>query len=271
MPFTVSHAAIVLPFKQLCPRWFSLSGLMAGAVAPDLLYFLMMQTEYRGVSHSWIGLFVFCLPAGMLFAFCFHRFFKYHAIYNLPRPFDIRLSGLAEQRFQIGSFNGWMKLAGSVLLGALTHFLWDSFTHHTGEMARMLPVLTESFTVWGISRPLCRWLQHASTIAGAVALLVYVLKGYLSPPPAVTRVVRSSGRKLLFWVVGGLAATLFASLVVYCFSIVNDLRLVEGHYGHSVLTSFGLAGWAGFYYYVCIYTVVVRYRRKRGKAAPDST
>lgn len=264
MPFTVSHAAIVLPFKQLCPRWFSLSGLMAGALAPDLLYFLTMQTEYRGVSHSWLGLFVFCLPAGMLFAYCFHKFFKYHAIYNLPRPFDIRLSGLAEQSFKIGSFNGWTKLAGSVLLGALTHFLWDSFTHSTGEMAQMFPILTRSFTLLSVTRPLCRWLQHASTIAGAVALLVYVLKGYLLPQPEVTHSVRSSGRKLLFWSVGGVVAALFASLVVYCFNIVYNLRLIEGHYGLSILTSFGLAGWAGFYYYVCIYSVVVRYRQKRG-------
>lgn len=271
MPFTISHAAIVLPFKQFCPRWFSLSGLMAGAMAPDLLYFLMMQTEDRGVSHSWLGLFLFCLPAGMLFAYCFHRFFKYHAIYNLPSPFDLRLSGLAEQRFQIGSFNGWMKLALSVLLGALTHFFWDSFTHPTGEMAQMFPILTESFTVGGYSRPLCRFLQHFSTITGTVILLLYVLKGYLLPPPAVTRSIRSSGSKLLFWLVGGVVATLFACLVVYSFDIMYDLHLGDGHYSHAVKTSFGLAGWAGFYYFVCIYTVVVRYRRKRGKAAPDST
>jgi hypothetical protein len=205
----------------------------------------------------------------MLFAYCFHRFFKYQAIYNLPRPFDTRLSGLAEQQFQIGHFNGWIKLAVSVLLGALTHFLWDSFTHQWGEIAQMFPILTKSFTVWGYSRPLCRFIQHVSTIAGAMVLLVYVLKGNLLPPPAVTQSVRSSGSKLLFWLVGGLVATFFACLVVYCFAIVYDLRLGEVHFSHSVRTSFGLAGWAGLFYYICIYTVVVRYRQKRGKAVQD--
>ena len=263
MPFTVSHAAIVLPFKQLCPRWFSLSGLMAGAMAPDLLYFLMMQTAYRGLSHSWPGLFVFCLPAGMLFAYCFHRFFKYHAIYNLPRPFDIRLSGLAEQQFHLSGLNCWMKLAVSVLIGALSHFFWDSLTHSTGEMAQMFPILAESFTVLGISRPLCRFLQHASTIAGAAVLLLYVLKGVLLPLPPATRSIRSPGCKFLFWLVGGVVATLFACLVVYCFDIVYGLPIGESYTSHSARTSFGLAGWAGFFYYVCIYTAVTRYRQSR--------
>ena len=156
-----------------------------------------------------------------------------------------------------------MKLAASVLLGALTHLFWDSFTHNTGVIAQIFPILTESFTVWGYSRPLCRFLQHFSTIAGAAVIIIYVLKGYLLPPPAITRSDRSSGAKFLFWLVGGVVATLFAGLVVYCFNIVYDLRLVVGHYGHSIMTSFGLGGWAGFFYYVCIYTVVLRYRQKR--------
>ena len=267
MPFTVSHTAIVLPLKQLFPRWFSLSGLMAGAMAPDLLYFLMMRTESRGISHSWLGLFVFCVPAGMLFAYCFHRFFKQYAIYNLPHPFDTRLSGLAEQRFQLSDFNSWMKLAVSVLIGALSHFFWDSLTHSIGEMAQMFPILTESFTILGISRPLCRFLQHASTIIGALVLLVYVLKGYLLPPPIVSRSVRSPGQKFLFWLVGGIVATLFACLVVFCFSIVYDFSLGDSQNSHFIRTSFGLAGWAGLYYYICIYTVAMRYRQKQATNA----
>jgi len=229
-------------------------------MSPDLLYFLMLQTQYRGFSHSWLGLLLFCLPAGMLFAYCFHRFFKYQAIYNLPRPFDIRLSGLAEQSFQIGSFGGWMKLALSVLLGTLTHFFWDSFTHPWGEMAQMFEVFSEVFTLWGIQRPLCRWLQHVSTIAGAVVMLRYVLKGCLLPPPAAMRPTRSSGSKLLFWLVGGVVATLFACLVVYCFDIVYDLQLRQGHNTISAMSSFGLAGWAGFFYYVCIYGILSKRR-----------
>lgn len=262
MPFTISHPAIVLPLKQLWPRWFSLSGLISGAMAPDLLYFLMLQTTYRGVSHSWLGLIVFCLPAGILFAYCFHRFFKYHAIYNLPRPFDIRLSGLADQRFRIDSFGGVAKLAVSVLIGALTHFLWDSFTHDTGEIAQIFPILKESFTVYGYSRPLCRFIQHFSTITGAIMMLIYFLKGTLLPPPTVDDSIRTGGSKFLFWLMGGVAAILFAGFVVLCFAIVSDLRLGAGTYSHSIKTSFGLAGWAGFFYFVCIYSVVSNYRRR---------
>lgn len=232
-------------------------------MSPDLLYFLIMQTTDRGFSHSWFGLAYFCLPAGMLFAYCFHRFFKYHAIVNLPRPFDSRLSGLAEQPFHLESFNSWLKLAVSVLVGALSHLFWDSFTHSTGVIAQMFPILTKSFTFWSVTRPLCRWLQHISTILGACVLLIYVLKGYLIPPSAETRPVRSPGDKVRFWLIGGVAAVLFACLVVYCFDLAYDLKMLEGHYGRSVITSFGLASWAGLYYYICIYTVNSNYRQKR--------
>ena len=122
MPFTVSHPAIILPLKHLKPNWFSLSGLMVGAMSPDLIYFLTTITFYRGISHSWFGLFIFCLPAGLLFAVMFHWLFKYHFIMNLPSPLDKNLSGLAVSRFFPRNIRDWSVLIFSVIIGALSHF-----------------------------------------------------------------------------------------------------------------------------------------------------
>ncbi len=261
MPFTVSHPAIVLPLKRWFPGWFSLTGLMSGAMAPDLVYFLTMTTQPRGISHSWLGLFVFCLPAGMLFAVCFHLLFKRPAIYNLPQPFDIKLSGLAETKYRLGR-GGWLKLAVSVLLGALSHFFWDSFTHRTGEIVQLFPILNRSYTVLGITRPLCRFIQHISTIAGGLTILITVYKGLLIPSPAVDHSLHTPGQKLRFWLLGGSVATLFAVIVVMIYYYLPDPALFTRFNSNVARTVFGLAGWAGFYYFVCIYSYLKPDARK---------
>jgi hypothetical protein len=261
MPFTVSHASAALPLKILQPRWFSLTGLMAGAMSPDLLYFLMAQTTYRGVSHSWLGLVIFCLPAGVAFSFAFHLLFKEPLINHLPWLLERRLSGLADHRFRVRSARAWIVLVSSVLIGALSHFFWDSLTHGTGEIAGMLPILNEQYTLFGFTRSLCRYLQHLSTIAGAVALLIYVIKGSYLPPPTIAQPRRRPLEKLRFWFGVVVAASAFACLVVYCFDRIYGLNVTSDVTQYAVVSGFGLAGWAGFFYYCCI--IGLRARRRK--------
>lgn len=261
MPFTLAHAAVVLPLKKLRPRWFSLTGLMAGAISPDLLYFLMLQTEFRGLSHSWSGLLLFCLPAGLAFSFAFHYFFKQPVIGNLPRPLEHRLSGLAEQRFRVRSLRAWVVLTASVLIGAISHFFWDSFTHNFGEVAQLFPVLNQSFTFLGITLSLCRFAQHSSTIIGIAVLGLALFKGRLIPPLTISRPTRTVRQKLGFWLVGGALATAFACFVVFFYDRLYDLHIADDHNHHSAMQSFGLAGWAGFFYYCCIQRLLISKRQ----------
>lgn len=254
MPFTTSHPAAVLPLKQFFPRYFSLTGLMAGAMAPDLLYFLLLDTRHRGVSHSWVGLFTFCLPAGILFSFAFHWLFKYHVIMNLPQPLDRFFSGLALKRFKIKSPRQWLILAVSILIGAISHFFWDSFTHTQGELARMLPFLIREITILGITRPICTFLQHLSTISGGALVLIYALKSNLMPGPAIEKSINDKKRKLLFWII----SVCFAAIFAICAMMLRDYS----QYGHdkflllaNLFKTFGLASWAGFFYFVCAYTL----------------
>jgi hypothetical protein len=259
MPFTISHPALVLPLKQLRPRWFSLSGLMAGAVAPDLIYFLTLTTAHRGISHSWSGLFIFCLPAGIAFAFAFHRLFKYHFISNLPRPMDRFLSGLAEKRFHIADWRGLFILACSVLIGALSHFFWDSMTHEQGEIARLIPFLLKKSVILGRTVPNYRIVQHLSTVFGILIILIYTLKSNLIPPASSNRSIRKPRQKLIFWIAGGLVALALACLAIRVYYGYNIFHIDRGFSSYPISTTFGLAGWAVFFYYVCIYTLVKKY------------
>ena len=259
MPFTTSHPAIVLPLKQIWPRWFSLTGLMAGAMAPDLIYFLILITTHRGISHSWTGLFIFCLPAGIVFSFAFHQLFKYHFISNLPRPLDQFLSGLAESKFRIAGWRGLMVLAYSVLVGALSHFFWDSMTHEHGEIVRRIPLLLEKSVILGITVPNYRIVQHLSTAFGALTILIYALKSNLIPPPKPNPTSRKPGEKSIFWIVGGIVAFIIACLAVWLYHGYSILQVDRRLLSYPVSTTFGLAGWAGLFYFVCIYTLVKKY------------
>lgn len=258
MPFTTSHPAAVLPLKKLWPRWFSLSGLIAGAMAPDLQYFLLADTTYRGISHSWLGLFVVCLPLGLAFSFAFHWLFKRSFIEHLPHPLDYALSGLAVTRFAPDSLRSWLILIGSVLVGTLSHFFWDSFTHFDGVLARQIPWLAEQSTLFGITRHNTRWVQHISSLVGAVGLVVGIWKWRLLPQPVEPGAGKSPGQKIAFWVMGSLSGLALACLAVWFYNSYYDWHLELGYNRTLAFMSFGLGSWAGFFWFVCGYSMVIR-------------
>lgn len=248
MPFTVSHPAIVLPLKSLWPRYFSLSGLFAGAMSPDLIYFLLCHTEMRGFSHSWTGLFIFCLPAGVAFVLAFHWLVKRELILNLPKPFDRWLSGLAESKFRVSGGGAWSALVGSVLIGALSHFFWDSFTHAGGEIVKMLPALNTDITFMGITRSYSRWIQHASTIVGGLAVLGYLAKSKFIPRPTLTFRSRSSKVKLSFWLFAATVAVIVTMAALLFYDEYYEYGIFDFRSPTMTTIIVGLGSWAGIFW-----------------------
>ena len=258
MPFTTSHPAIILPLKQLWPRWFSLTGLMAGAMSPDLIYFLMATTRYHWVSHSWLGLVFFCLPTGIIFAFAFHRWFKYHAIANLPAPLDRRFSGLAVSEFHVTGGRGWMVLVSSVLIGALSHLFWDSGTHAAGLTVRMIPFLNTRFTMFGAVWCTYEAAQHISSVVGGVAMIAFFLRSRFIQRPVSTFSPRSRGEKIRFWLGTGIAASVFAVAILVFFNHWRGWHIEAGSNIRPALKTLGLASWAGFFYAVSVFALAGR-------------
>jgi len=65
MPYTVSHAAVVLPFSRLLARWQLLSAAVIGATVPDFRVFLPWRMGHVE-THSAMSLLIFCLPVGVI-------------------------------------------------------------------------------------------------------------------------------------------------------------------------------------------------------------
>jgi hypothetical protein len=174
MPFTFSHPALILPLTYLPRRFYSFTGLVAGSLMPDFEYFFRLKLQSH-FSHTFMGLFAFNLPVGVLLAYIFHSLVRDALIDNLPDYFRKHLWQFKEQDWAAYFRKNWIVVIVSVLVGAASHIFWDSFTHEDTLFVRLVPVLLGEVTLAGINFPLYRVVQHVSTIIGG-ALLLYALK-----------------------------------------------------------------------------------------------
>ncbi|HUV30357.1 MAG TPA: DUF4184 family protein [Acidobacteriota bacterium] len=271
MPFTTAHPALVLPLKQLFPRYVSLTGLVAGAMAPDLLYFLCLTTDYRGVSHSWTGLLLFCLPAGLAFCFVFHWWFKGPFLRHFPAPLDRFFSGLADRRWLPTGRGQWLVLILSLTAGALSHFFWDSWTHADGVVAQSFPWLLEHLDFAGLHVRYTELTQHLSTLFGTILILWYIASGRLIPPAATRpQSARTPGQKVRFWLTGLACSVIlaFGAVWLHFGSLTLDPAALPGsfHLYHKL----GLGSWAGFFWAACAYTVAGRLIERTRSGAVSS-
>ncbi|MCL1920008.1 MAG: DUF4184 family protein [Kiritimatiellaeota bacterium] len=175
MPFTFSHPALVLPLAYLPRRWVSLTGLVIGSLTPDFEYFLRMRIR-SNYSHTADGLFWLDLPLGLLCAFIFHNIVRDPLLGNLPHFLKSRLSPLRPLDWNKHFRENGLAVAASILIGAASHILWDSFTHNHGFPAEMIPSLANRINLLGMRLPVFRILQHSSTIIGGLAIACAVYR-----------------------------------------------------------------------------------------------
>lgn len=175
MPFTFSHPAIILPLTYLPKRWFSLTGLIIGSLMPDFEYFLRMKIK-SDFSHTLEGVFLFDLPLGILTAFVFHNIVRNNLFDNLPDILKSRLVIFKDFNWNIYFKKNWLVVIISIVLGSLSHILWDSFTHDTGYFVQKIEILNQSVDLFDRQIPILKILQHSSTFFGAIAIVFALYK-----------------------------------------------------------------------------------------------
>ncbi|MFD9005995.1 DUF4184 family protein [Streptomyces sp. NPDC059582] len=193
MPFTLSHAAAVLPVVRtdgsgrgpLLP-----AVLVAGSFAPDMTYYAASvfsgAMEFGEVTHSFPGVFtVDVLVAWALVGLWL--LVREPLVALLPGPRQGRWAsllrcGAPRARVRPASVGWWY---ASAALGALTHVVWDAFTHHDRWGTRLFPVLGRSVA----GSPLYWYLQYGSSALAAVVIITFVAlalrrAAVLAPPPS---------------------------------------------------------------------------------------
>src|SRR5437762_1241430 len=137
MPFTLSHPAAAVPLARL---GLPLSALVVGSMAPDFPYFLNVA-KHSHYGHTLPGIFCFCVPAGLVALWLFHRVLKLPLLSLLPTAHQARLCAAATA-FRFGPARNFALILLGLLIGTLTHVAWDSVTHEHGWTVRHLPILT---------------------------------------------------------------------------------------------------------------------------------
>ncbi|MGW5937428.1 DUF4184 family protein [Streptomyces celluloflavus] len=185
MPFTLSHAAAVLPAVRRTGAArgpLIASALVAGSFAPDVTYFadslIPGAMLFGAFTHSLPGvltvdvLITAALVGGWLLL-------REPLVALLPRARQGRVHALVRGRpwrphrpGQLAASAGWFCL--SAVLGATTHVVWDAFTHPGLWGTRLLPALDR--TVSG--RPLTMYLQYG-TSALALGAIGWFLRSAL--------------------------------------------------------------------------------------------
>src|ERR1044071_2436867 len=160
MPFPLAHPAAVLPFRRLSCSYFNFTALVIGSITPDLGYCLE-RYQVDVLSHSIRGCFIFSLPVGLVLVAVFRAIAEPLAEW-LPAPHRRALAPAFLQRSQRG-----FAIPLSLVVGAMTHVFWDSFTHDTGWMVERSSLLQwKLFYLAGHSFQLYRLLWHLSTWIG---------------------------------------------------------------------------------------------------------
>ncbi|MDT0435396.1 MULTISPECIES: DUF4184 family protein [Streptomyces] len=186
MPFTLSHAAAVLPAVRgdgsgrgrLVP-----AVLVAGSFAPDLTYYadgvVPGAMEFGRVTHSVPGVFtvdvLFCWALVGLWLLLRAPLVALLPGARQARSAALLRCGTAPARPSLPLAARWY---ASAVLGALTHIGWDAFTHHGRWGTRLVPFLGE--TVAGA--PVYWYVQYVGSALAAVVIGVFVLRALRRVP-----------------------------------------------------------------------------------------
>jgi hypothetical protein len=211
MPFTMSHAAAVLPFYRPLARWRVLSAVVIGSMVPDFHIFAPWPME-RFETHSAAALFTFSLPVGLLCYWVFQYLIKVPMIEVLPDAAFVRWRPF-EAPAPIESLRQWIVAGVGVLAGAVTHLVWDAFTHEGARGVRMLPIQDERLFDVGHHHVLfTRVMQDLSSLVGLLivaAVVSYALRPSKAEPAAPTRILAAGERRA--WV----SAMIVSSIVLW--------------------------------------------------------
>lgn len=212
MPFTLSHAAAVLPAVRadgtgrgrLIP-----AVLVAGSFSPDLTYFaasvLPGAMEFGTFTHSFPGVFTFDVAVAWALV-ALWLLLREPLVALLPRARQSRTAtllrcGTPRARVTPSLTLRWY---ASAALGALTHVVWDAFTHHDRWGLRLLPVLDRTLA----GSPLYWYLQYGTSALAAVVIAwfgYYALRRTVAAAPTGVPMLSVRDRWLACAVIGGCA------------------------------------------------------------------
>jgi hypothetical protein len=263
LPFTLSHAAAVLPAVRtdgtgrgpLVP-----SALVAGSIAPDMTYYaasvLSGAMEFGDVTHSFPGVFTIdVLVAWALVGLWL--LVREPLVALLPRARQGRTAtltrcGAPRARVRPAMLLWWYV---SAALGALTHVVWDAFTHLDRWGMRVFPVLGEKIA----GSPLYWYLQYGGSAVAAVVIAVFLVCALRRAPagePVGVPVLSARDRWWAALLIGGCALVAAVQRTARWWEYWGDRAKP-----YEIIPTLCFGAGAGLVLGLLLYAVTVRLRR----------
>jgi hypothetical protein len=186
MPFTISHAAAVIPFRRTP---LIMSALIMGSFVPDYPH-LLSFTPHTAFSHSLLGMFVDDLPLAIVALGLFHIYIKQPMLMFLPDGFLRRLATSVDS-FAFLPLKRFLMIVLSILIGTATHLLWDEFTHRDSLVYKHWAFLQQSVELPVVGEmQMCKLLEYASSVFGLVVVALWIWCWYRTTRPTTAPVIR---------------------------------------------------------------------------------
>ncbi|MFG2623548.1 DUF4184 family protein [Streptomyces sp. NPDC048473] len=269
MPFTLSHAAAVLPGMRrdgTARGPLLASALVAGSFAPDMTYYadtaIPGAMEFGQVTHSVWGVFTVdvLITAAVVALWLLLR---EPLVALLPRAWQGRVHAFVRGQRHGSDRGAWGVRDGgwfvlSAVIGSATHVVWDAFTHHDRWGVRLVPVLDGSAGGF----PVFQWVQYGSSAAALAALAWFTASGLrrtgMRPVPPSVPVLGRRGR----WSAGALLS------VCVVLGVVHRCARWYAYFGHidtplDIIPTACFGAGAGLAVGLVLYGAWMRLRRSR--------
>lgn len=213
MPFTLVHPAAVVPIAR---KPLVVSALVAGAIAPDLLY---LQPIYRAavsvngdftltLTHSFHAVLWVDPLLALAMLLVWYAVLRRPLLALAPASFTGRLAPTGGLRaWASPRYLAWTVV--SAVIGAATHVLWDAVTH--GDAA-VRSIVALDAQVGGMS--VYRLLQYVSTVVGALYLVWWLRRWWRRTAVRPVPAGESLSRRARWGVLGALVALAVAVAVI---------------------------------------------------------
>lgn len=254
MPFTISHTVAVIPLYKYLGKFGALSALIIGSMTPDFAYLTPYLVDQRMDSHSLLGVYLYAIPMGLTVYFLYHLLMAPVIVSLLPKVFQQHLhSDLFLGRLpNIPSYT----LIFSLIVGALTHIIWDFFTHQSGipQFIHWMDIPLTSVDGYDIMP--YRVLQHFSSLFGLTLLIFWIWKWIANKNtlPQKNKIARNhwqAPKKLKIFTL--IVLIVFPSVIgiINGFRHLPDSGLMYGIYDAQVFIRFAIVGAAAAFIISC--------------------
>src|SRR6185312_3706812 len=191
---------------------------------PDFEYFLRMRVS-SAYSHTWGGLFWYDLPLGLIAFLLYQWVVKDKLINHLPAGINRCFSHYQNALPKSTSLVYVIVVVISILIGAASHILWDSFTHPAGYFVKHHHILKHKVVIANHSVAFYNMLQHISSAVGAVIVIFSI---HRLPKGETTSV--SSGKIVSYWI-----GIMLIALLVVLIRIAAGLNIEQ--YGDVIVSA----------------------------------